>query len=37
MLRLPLLGLRVAPDDFFDQIGEALPAAGCRWWSAYRA
>lgn len=29
VLRLPLLGLRVAPDDFFDQIIAALIAAGC--------
>lgn len=28
VLRLPLLGLRVAPDDFFDQIEAALRAAG---------
>jgi very-short-patch-repair endonuclease len=31
VLRLPLLGLRVAPDDFFAQIEAALVAAG---WSA---
>lgn len=31
VLRLPLLGLRVAPDDFFDQIEQALVDAGwCR-------
>lgn len=29
VLRLPLLGLRVAPDDFFAQIEAALVAAGC--------
>lgn len=29
VLRLPLLGLRVAPDDFFAQIERALTAAGC--------
>lgn len=29
VLRLPVLGLRVCPDDFFDQIAEALRAAGC--------
>ena len=28
VLRLPVLGLRVCPDDFFDQIEEALRAAG---------
>ncbi len=28
VLRLPVLGLRVAPDEFFDQIEEALRAAG---------
>lgn len=28
VLRLPLLGLRVAPDDFFAQIGEALRSGG---------
>lgn len=28
VLRLPLLGLRVAPDDFFDQIERALRSAG---------
>lgn len=28
VLRLPLLGLRVAPDDFFDQIEAALRARG---------
>jgi very-short-patch-repair endonuclease len=31
VLRLPLLGLRLQPDDFFDQIEEALIARG---WSA---
>jgi len=30
VLRLPLLGLRVSPDDFFDQIRRALIAAGWR-------
>lgn len=30
VLRLPLLGLRIAPDDFFDQIGRALEGAGRR-------
>ena len=29
VLRLPLLGLRVAPDEFFDQIVQALVARGC--------
>ncbi len=29
VLRMPLLGFRVAPDEFFDQIAEALIAAGC--------
>jgi very-short-patch-repair endonuclease len=29
VLRLPLLGLRVAPDAFFAQIEEALVAGGC--------
>ena len=29
VLRVPLLGLRVAPDPFFDQIISALRAAGC--------
>lgn len=29
VLRLPLLGLRVAPDEFFDQIIEALVSRGC--------
>jgi len=28
MLRVPRLGLRVAPDDFFDHIEEALREAG---------
>jgi very-short-patch-repair endonuclease len=30
VLRLPLLGLRVAPDEFFAQVEQALSAAGCR-------
>lgn len=30
VLRLPLLGLRVAPDDFFDQIARALRSRGCQ-------
>jgi very-short-patch-repair endonuclease len=29
VLRLPVLGLRVCPNDFFDQIAEALRKAGC--------
>lgn len=29
VLRLPVLGLRVAPDPFFDQIRRALIGAGC--------
>jgi very-short-patch-repair endonuclease len=29
VLRLPLLGLRVCPDEFFAQIEDALRAAGC--------
>ena len=29
VLRLPLLGLRVAADDFFEQISEALRSRGC--------
>lgn len=29
VLRLPLLGLRLRPDEFFDQIEEALRRAGC--------
>jgi hypothetical protein len=29
VLRVPLLGLRVAPDDFFEQIEQALREAGC--------
>ncbi len=29
VLRLPLLGLRVAADDFFDQIEDALRSRGC--------
>jgi very-short-patch-repair endonuclease len=33
VLRLPLLGLRVAPDDFFAQVEQALVAAG---WDARR-
>jgi very-short-patch-repair endonuclease len=28
VLRLPLLGLRIAADEFFDQIGQALADAG---------
>ncbi|MGZ5404343.1 MAG: hypothetical protein ACXWDL_06815, partial [Nocardioides sp.] len=28
VLRLPLLGLRIAADDFFDQIEQALLSAG---------
>ena len=31
VLRVPLLGYRLCPDDFFDQIEEALSAAG---WSS---
>lgn len=30
VLRLPVLGLRLCPDQFFGQIGEALRAAGCQ-------
>ena len=30
VLRLPVLGLRTCPDDFFDQIIEALESAGCQ-------
>ncbi len=30
VLRLPLLGLRLQPDDFFAQIEEALRAGGLR-------
>lgn len=30
VLRLPLLGLRVAPDDFFDQVAQALLSRGWR-------
>jgi hypothetical protein len=30
VLRLPVLGLRVCPDAFFDQVGAALAQAGCR-------
>ena len=33
VLRLPLLGLRVAPDEFFAQIEQALTSKG---WSAQR-
>ncbi|HEY6935243.1 MAG TPA: hypothetical protein VI452_17735 [Marmoricola sp.] len=29
VLRLPVLGLRVCPDDFFAQVAEALRTAGC--------
>lgn len=29
VLRLPVLGLRLCPDEFFDQIAEALRRAGC--------
>ena len=29
VLRLPVLGLRLCPDEFFAQIAEALRAAGC--------
>jgi very-short-patch-repair endonuclease len=29
VLRLPVLGLRVCPDDFFTQIADALRSAGC--------
>ncbi len=29
VLRLPLLGLRIAPEEFFAQIEEALVSAGC--------
>lgn len=29
VLRLPLLGLRIEPDTFFEQIEDALVAAGC--------
>jgi very-short-patch-repair endonuclease len=29
VLHVPLLGLRLAPDDFFEQIEHALRAAGC--------
>jgi very-short-patch-repair endonuclease len=29
VLRLPVLGLRVCPDDFFEQIADALRQAGC--------
>ena len=28
VLRLPVLGLRIAPDEFFDQVEQALRAAG---------
>ena len=30
VLRLPVLGLRSCPDEFFDQIIDALKAAGCQ-------
>lgn len=30
VLRLPLLGLRVAPEEFFAQIRAALAGRGCR-------
>ncbi len=30
VLRLPVLGLRTCPDDFFDQVIEALESAGCQ-------
>lgn len=30
VLRLPVVGLRTCPDEFFDQIIEALAAAGCQ-------
>ncbi|GAB3992571.1 hypothetical protein GCM10028771_15650 [Nocardioides marmoraquaticus] len=29
VLRLPVLGLRVAPDEFFEQVRRALTGAGC--------
>ena len=29
VLRIPLLGLRVTPDEFFEQIAQALARAGC--------
>lgn len=29
VLRLPALGLRLCPDEFFDQVAAALAAAGC--------
>ncbi|MDN5896650.1 MAG: hypothetical protein L0H93_21850 [Nocardioides sp.] len=29
VLRLPVLGLRVCPDAFFDQVAQALRNAGC--------
>ena len=29
VLRLPVLGLRVCPEEFFDQVAEALRKAGC--------
>jgi very-short-patch-repair endonuclease len=29
VLRIPLLGLRVSPDEFFEQIEQALARAGC--------
>jgi hypothetical protein len=30
VLRLPVLGLRTCPDDFFDQLIDALESAGCQ-------
>jgi uncharacterized protein DUF559 len=30
VLRLPVLGLRMCPDDFFDQLIDALESAGCQ-------
>ncbi len=30
VLRLPVLGLRVAPDEYFDQLATALVRAGWR-------
>lgn len=36
VLRVPLLGLRVAADDFFAQIRSALVAAGCPLTPSYR-
>jgi len=29
VIRLPALGLRLCPDEFFAQVAEALAAAGC--------